>query len=1806
MKYIVYLIFLILFNFPISASISLITTESDPDAFVHGVNVINGEYCESATDLIITGPDILTLRRFYSSNVWRINPERILVIGKEPFGKSCEIDKVNFEKVLAFAGERSGGILPYSGWRSTSGFSKDPLKINHLNAIGMVNTYAEEMNGQSNHLNNLLTCQGATCELILGDGTKRIYQKVAKPSALILGEELIPSFAAQVVEPEYYFLMQETLPSGNHIFFIYDNDSHLISIEMKNKNQTKTHSWIKFSYNFQNDECQIDIETSDTKTLTYRMVLDNGIYQLVKAEGSHLIPTAFEYNGVLVKRIQPLGRFIEIEYQEGKVKALKGPHYQTGETEINYTFYYGNEYTDVINSIKTRYIHDDRLQLIAIERYDEQNNLYRVERKYWGVSGLLRATTIEDGKGQIHSYHSFKYDEYGNVIEERLYGNLTGKQEASLQVNPDGELLNQENEECHFKSFGYSKDGLNLLTQVGDFKGNQTLYFYEPETNLLIKKFIYEKDSIRRRLFQEYNEDAVCIKIVEDNGSTKNNTYDWSIDERHIKEFRPKENLPGVGLPEIIEEKVFDIGKKKEILVKKLINTFDDQSNLLTCSTYDANDQYAFTESKTYNFIGEITSDEDKAGNRTDYTYDEIGNLIRISSKNQSTDTTYDFHNQPTEINSNGQIHRNCYDARGRKISSVDRFGNPTIYEYDAFDRLIKVIHPEVLDENNQVIRPTFVYTYDLFGNVLTIQDPKGFITSKSYNLRNKPTKIEYPDGSYELFKYDPEGSLHRSLTRDQIITVYEYDYLGRLVHEESSTSDTGELGFIKGKFYKYNGFRCIEEKQDKFLKRYFYDPAGRIAILAEHPEWSDEKKSDSHKTEIMYDSLGRIQQKKVWFDGGRQDYFLESFEWDPLGNVLEKKIQDAQGKVLLQRGFLYNSQGMCIEEFSLENSTKVTLSQTVFGINGEPISYVDALGQETKVCIDEAYRNSLGQNVLKKTIVSCLGVQTELEFDALGRMYSICKKDPFGVLLSCQKILYDSLGNKACEINEQIVQGQIQGVQKNRWYYGPLGRLDEVVEAVDTPLEQRTRYSYNSLGQMTCKNTGTPINYSYNKEGVLHKIEAKDSKKELQISNTYTFDRINKIELTTTLQGISVERSYNCFDQMIRETFKDGDLTYSIRFSYDRLGRIKEVKLPDNSKIAYTFVGPFGREVKRMSEHNDVLYSHTYDQFDQQGKLLAETLPGNLGKQEYTYDPNGNKKTIKSDLFSEDSERDLIGRLTEINGKKKFAYNDLSQLVSENNKTFEYDSLDNRIKINNDELIYNGLNQLKSHCGTEYFYDLRGNLSKKVQNKEETRLESNALSQLISVENSNRLIFSYDPFGRLLVEKQIDIKNNKTLSTTHYLYFGNQEIGSISEKGSIENLKVPGLNGLDSIAFELKGKRYVPMHDLIGNVISLLDPQSRDVIECYQYTAFGKETIYNGQGEVKPKSQVGNPWRFAEKRFNEILSLIHFGFRFYDPTIGRWISQDPAGFIDGSNLYAYLHNNPLSYFDRFGLAAEDSSTKFNKYFFGEVETHCHCQVHRTCKRGGDIGRTIRFSIPKITQDYSEKKSYSFSLHNEESLILQPYLDQLEDEPTKIYDLGLPELPDIGIGFINGITNSFNSAKKSAAYISRHAGGLNVHAVYNATRGLVADLEECGRNLCGGMTEPGRQLHKMWNSFFEKSSSNARFLMICHSQGAIHVRNALLDYPPELRERILVVAIAPGGYIYQKSCAQVVHYRVSSYRDPIPYIDLEGAIMNKRTIIEIDSVSKARWHDHSFNSPTYESHLILRIENYVESGGIKI
>lgn len=57
-------------------------------------------------------------------------------------------------------------------------------------------------------------------------------------------------------------------------------------------------------------------------------------------------------------------------------------------------------------------------------------------------------------------------------------------------------------------------------------------------------------------------------------------------------------------------------------------------------------------------------------------------------------------------------------------------------------------------------------------------------------------------------------------------------------------------------------------------------------------------------------------------------------------------------------------------------------------------------------------------------------------------------------------------------------------------------------------------------------------------------------------------------------------------------------------------------------------------------------------------------------------------------------------------------------------------------------------------------------------------------------------------------------------------------------------------------------------------------------------------------------------PYAYVGKRYDASSGLVYFGKRFYDPSLGRWLTPDPLGAVDHSNLYQYVFNNPLRYYD--------------------------------------------------------------------------------------------------------------------------------------------------------------------------------------------------------------------------------------------------------------------------------------------------
>ena len=83
-----------------------------------------------------------------------------------------------------------------------------------------------------------------------------------------------------------------------------------------------------------------------------------------------------------------------------------------------------------------------------------------------------------------------------------------------------------------------------------------------------------------------------------------------------------------------------------------------------------------------------------------------------------------------------------------------------------------------------------------------------------------------------------------------------------------------------------------------------------------------------------------------------------------------------------------------------------------------------------------------------------------------------------------------------------------------------------------------------------------------------------------------------------------------------------------------------------------------------------------------------------------------------------------------------------------------------------------------------------------------------------------------------------------------------------------------------------------------------------------YEYGPFGEPLRATG-----PLAKA-NPVRFSSELLDTATGCYYYGYRYYHPDTGRWLSRDPIGELGGVNLYGFVGNNPISKTDRLGLMA--------------------------------------------------------------------------------------------------------------------------------------------------------------------------------------------------------------------------------------------------------------------------------------------
>ncbi len=562
-----------------------------------------------------------------------------------------------------------------------------------------------------------------------------------------------------------------------------------------------------------------------------------------------------------------------------------------------------------------------------------------------------------------------------------------------------------------------------------------------------------------------------------------------------------------------------------------------------------------------------------------------------------------------------------------------------------------------------------------------------------------------------------------------------------------------------------------------------------------------------------------------------------------------------------------------------------------------------------------------MGQRVLQTKHLDSNNITSVKTYDPYERVVKRETLNPDGNVIAGEEMDYDAHGNLLKQQNHIYSNDRHLRTLVTSHCYNNRNQIKSHTRAFDTPFARTTRYTYTPTGLLAGKTKpdGITLLYSYDPLSYLKTISSSDE----NLSLKFNFNHLGQL-IQASDGNNAIQRTLDLSGNILEERFSTGLV---INKTYDAFDRPLSLSLLDQGQVLYGYNPLFLKSVSRLASGN-ILYTHQYNDYDLSGHLETESLIGNLGQVRHKTDLMGRNTSISSPYFTQtcayDAEDNLVN--TTINGADfQYGYDDLYQLTSEagtdHSESYAYDSNFNCIQENGDSRKYNELDELLSADNIECTYDLNGNLTSKKTPKETFNFEYDTLNQLVEVRSRTcKLEMGYDPLGRRLSKtcyKSVSAGWERAYAE-NYLYDGESDIGAFSPDGKALQLRICGLashkNVSTTVAMELEGQVFSPLHDVQGNIRSLVDPATGQHVADYSYTAFGQEQRL-AEGPF-------NPWRYASKRIDAETNLINFGKRYYDPQLGRWLTTDPAGFVDGMNLYAYLQNNPFRYVDPDGRFA--------------------------------------------------------------------------------------------------------------------------------------------------------------------------------------------------------------------------------------------------------------------------------------------
>jgi RHS repeat-associated protein len=658
------------------------------------------------------------------------------------------------------------------------------------------------------------------------------------------------------------------------------------------------------------------------------------------------------------------------------------------------------------------------------------------------------------------------------------------------------------------------------------------------------------------------------------------------------------------------------------------------------------------------------------------------------------------------------------------------------------------------------------------------------------------------------------------------------------------------------------------------------------------------------------YDSLGRMMTQTVPRQTGNATYnfFFSGFvnqEEDPNGNRItyyydqkgrEYAKKDAFGNMVKK---VFDGQDHTV---SITNPRLYTTSFLYEDGKNNLTKIIDALSHETTNTYE-----TIAPYRLTDTI-DPLGHLTHFTYDGENHLLSTSVYPAQGQTITNSATYYgNGFKNTATDGRNTVATftydsygnprtSQIASHNPVTYTYDTIGRLTGLTDQV----ESTTGFVYDKRNLLTSKTDplSRSSSFVYDNAG---RLQSRTDRKGQ--TTTYAYTPTDKIDTITYPGGSTVHFTYNQLDQLTSMVDSVGTTSYG----YDAAGRLTSSTNPHSFAVSYHYDAAGNLDVLTYPGNKEVRY--TYDELNRLKTAKIMWLAGEPTAT-YYYDPAGR-----------------LDYLTNFNGTlADYSYDNANRLTS----------LDNR---KSDSTI------LATYAFT---LDGNGNRTNTVQTEQHTNLPAYSASSYTYNLQKNRLLsagadsFTYDNEGQLATgygsaytfdhehrliaigtdQLTYDVTGKRLQATrngvvTRYIYDASGNL--LAEADGSNNIIRYYIHGAGLLgAVTPSNQLYCYHFNATGHAMAMTDA-TQTVVNKYSYDAYG--TVTNQQETVtQPFKYVGQLGVMAEPN-----GFYYMRARYYDPQVGRFISEDPIGFDGGDeNLYAYVGNNPVMGVDPSGLKAGD------------------------------------------------------------------------------------------------------------------------------------------------------------------------------------------------------------------------------------------------------------------------------------------